>query len=92
MTSLETVEGEGQHSPRSRALVVLSSRAVAVTVIVLQLVGPPLPPPLVTALQYLIPDQLHLAGPRPLLATLGDSSFTSDPCDGNVWNVISVIV
>ena len=59
MTSLETVEGEGQHSPRSRALVVLSSRAVAVTVIVLQLVGPPLPPPLVTALQYLIPDQLH---------------------------------
>ena len=87
-----SVEGEGINSPRDRALVILSSKAVAFAMMMLHLVGPPLPPPLVAALQHSIPDQLHLPGPHPLLSTLEDSSFTSDPCDGNVWNVISVIV
>ena len=93
MALLESVEGEGWDSPRNCALFVLRSRAVAVAVMVSHLAGPPLPPLLVAALQHFIPDQLlHLTGPHPLLSTLEDSSFTSDPCDGNVWNVISVIV
>ena len=58
MTQLDSLEGEGQHLPWNCGLIVVGSRAVAAAVMVLDLAGPPAPPPLVAALQHPLPDYL----------------------------------